>query len=74
MMAVGVTIDRTEFRRSAPHMLFNAETLALKSEAVRSQYAVLGKGDRFLLNAAVPYSQPKGITVVMNWMGELKKD
>ena len=64
-MAVRVEATASTFVASAPEPLF--ETPAMGENVRRSQYAPFDTGDRFLLNAFVEETQPRSITVIVNW-------
>jgi len=63
-MAVHVETG-SAFAASAPQLLF--ETPELGDNPRRGQYAVFGKGDRFLMNTVIPETKPRSITLLLNW-------
>ena len=69
MMAVTVESGVT-FSASVPQLLF--ETPELGDNPRRGQYVVLGNGDRFLMNAVIPETKPRSITLLLNWPALLK--
>jgi Tol biopolymer transport system component/predicted Ser/Thr protein kinase len=69
MMAVKVEAGAT-FSASVPQLLF--ETPELGDNPRRGQYVVLGSGDRFLMNAVIPETKPRSITLLLNWPALLK--
>jgi Tol biopolymer transport system component len=71
LMAVGVAQGLSGVRASTPRPLFGAPQL--NTATARVQYAVSGNGERFLFNALVEESNPRGITVLMNWPAALNR-
>ena len=69
MMAVKVESGAT-FSASVPQLLF--ETPEIGDNPRRGQYVVLGNGDRFLMNAVIPETKPRSITLLLNWPALLK--
>jgi eukaryotic-like serine/threonine-protein kinase len=69
LMAVKVETG-SSFSASVPQVLF--ETPELGDNPRRGQYVVLGNGDRFLMNAVIPETKPRSITLLLNWPALLK--
>jgi hypothetical protein len=57
-------------RRAMP---FSSGTRLGPYEIPRQQYAVIAKGDRFLVNTVIEPSLPAPVTIVLNWTAALKK-
>ena len=73
LLAVPVTMGPTGFHNSPPQVLYAAPALPFRSDGQRSVYAVLGKGDRFIFAAITHAAQPRGISVLMNWITDVEK-
>jgi Tol biopolymer transport system component len=69
LMAVKVETG-SAFSASVPQVLF--ETPEIGDNPRRGQYVVLGNGDRFLMNAVIPETKPRSITLLLNWPALLK--
>jgi serine/threonine protein kinase len=69
MMSVKIETG-SSFSASVPQLLF--ETPELGDNPRRGQYVVMGNGDRFLMNAVIPETKPRSITLLLNWPTLLK--
>jgi dipeptidyl aminopeptidase/acylaminoacyl peptidase len=67
VMAVDVDGSSSAFRAGTPHILFHPPVVP----GAGYQYAVMARGDRFLMNTAV--AAPLPVTVVSDWTLTLKK-
>jgi hypothetical protein len=70
-MTVGVVPNASSFRTSSPRPLFAVPQFNISN--ARGQYAVVENGGRFLFNALVEESSPRGITVLLNWPASLSR-
>jgi Tol biopolymer transport system component len=68
IMAVDVTL-RPSFDAGAPHLLFDASTL----RDIPFFYDVSGDGQRFLVVKLSPNAGVRPVTLLQNWMANLKK-
>jgi serine/threonine protein kinase len=71
LTAVAVNTSET-FDSGTPQRLFQTRVPFLGS-VYRSQYEVIGDGQRFLVNTLVDGAGSSPITIVMNWTSALKK-
>jgi hypothetical protein len=69
LMAVRVEAG-TAFTAGRPEFLF--EPPELQTNPRRGQYAAFDNGQRFLMNAIVPETKPRSITLVLDWPSLLK--
>jgi hypothetical protein len=67
LMVTNVTLSQKIVQRSPPLALFRAPQM-FNFLTERSQYGVIGDGERFVFNGVVPVVAPRGITVVTNWL------
>ena len=72
MMASSVKTGGTEFQFAAPKLLFKTRTLELEGGIFR-EYDVSPDGQRFLIGTLIGEPKAPPPTVVLNWIGELKK-
>jgi hypothetical protein len=71
LMAVPVSIDG-EFRAGAPQALFDVE-VPEATQPYQNNYAVVGDGQRFLVNTVIDQPNRPALTVILNWTAALKK-
>jgi Tol biopolymer transport system component len=72
VMAVAVE-PGAEFKASTPVALFEFRSGNTANLVTNPSYTVTGDGQRFLLNALVETKESAPLTVVTNWMAEMKK-
>jgi serine/threonine protein kinase len=71
LMAVAVDSDSAAFQAGIPKQLFQAQVIP--SRGLRNVYVASPDGQRFLMLTAAGAPKPLPITVVVNWVGLLKK-
>ena len=71
LMVSNLTLGQSTVQRSTPHRLFRSPVPGDTTE--RDDYGVLGDGERFVFNAALPDVVPRGVTVVTNWTSLAKE-
>ncbi len=69
VMAVRVELDSGDLRVGPPERVFEPQITGLVDS--RNHYSVTLEGDRFLLRR--PHPNPKPVSVVVNWTGELNR-
>jgi eukaryotic-like serine/threonine-protein kinase len=72
IMAVEVRASGTAFEYGSPKALFETSVDAVTTAAT-NRYDVSADGQRFLVNAAIENAGPAPITVVVNWLGSVKR-
>lgn len=70
LMAANVQSNEQIFQAGVPQVLFE---LHLQVKGLRSRYQVAANGQRFLVNVPLDSNLSDPITVVSNWLAELKR-
>jgi eukaryotic-like serine/threonine-protein kinase len=74
LMAVDVREDATTLQASTPRVLFKTNAALTDHVGYHYEYDVTADGQRFLVNERLtPTGQGAPLTVVLNWLAELKK-
>jgi hypothetical protein len=72
LTAVPVTTDGATFSAGTSHALFDVE-VPESNDPYPTDYAVTADGQRFLVNTVVDQPTRPALTVILNWMADLKK-